>query len=86
MRDSYMRKQITYLAIGLIFAAILIIISGGRELKAVLFGAFIVVFMYLLAQLSYMPGLNIKKPHVKYGEKNIQPRKEVKKRHSRKSI
>ena len=59
LRESYMRKQVTYIIIGVLFAAVLIAFSGGRLLSAILYGIIIIVFMYLLAQLSYMPALKI---------------------------
>ncbi|MCL4373298.1 MAG: hypothetical protein M1360_00925 [Candidatus Marsarchaeota archaeon] len=58
-RDSYVRKELTYLAIGVLFAAMLVVFSGGHVLRAILYGAIIIVFMYLLAQLSYMPALKL---------------------------
>jgi len=63
-RDSYTRKQITYIAIGVIFAAVLIAVSSGRLLSAIFYGIIIIIFMYLLAQLSYMPALKIPVHHV----------------------
>ncbi|MGC8651640.1 MAG: hypothetical protein ACP5UH_00080 [Candidatus Micrarchaeia archaeon] len=58
-RDSYTRREVAYLAIGVIFAALLIAFSGGHELSAVFYGVLIIIFMYLLAQLSYMPALKL---------------------------
>ncbi|MEM0154585.1 MAG: hypothetical protein QW814_01995 [Methanothrix sp.] len=54
-RDSYNSKTISYLAIGVIFAALLII--TGRSLGAVVAGIAIIILMYALSLLSYMPGL-----------------------------
>ncbi|MEM0201624.1 MAG: hypothetical protein QXR73_00395 [Candidatus Micrarchaeaceae archaeon] len=54
-RDSYNSKTVSYLAIGVIFAALLII--TGRSLGAVVAGIAIIILMYALSLLSYMPGL-----------------------------
>ncbi|QRF74330.1 hypothetical protein Micr_00866 [Candidatus Micrarchaeum sp.] len=54
-RDSYNSKTVSYLAIGVIFAALLII--TGRSLGAVAAGIAIIILMYALSLLSYMPGL-----------------------------
>ena len=55
-RDSYLWKEAAYTAIGLIFAAVLVIASSDR-LASTAYGAAIVLMMYLLSQLSYMPGV-----------------------------
>ncbi|MCL4387559.1 hypothetical protein M1567_00175 [Candidatus Marsarchaeota archaeon] len=54
-RDSYNSKTVSYLAIGVIFAALLII--TGRSLGALAAGIAIIILMYALSLLSYMPGL-----------------------------
>ena len=54
-RDSYVRKQIAYVVIGVLFAGLLI--AAGRSLMAVLAGLAIIALMYLLSLLSYMPAL-----------------------------
>ncbi len=62
-RDSYVRKQISYVVIGVIFAGLLVF--AGRSLGAVAAGAAIILFMYLLSLLSYMPALAVPaKAHV----------------------
>jgi cytochrome b subunit of formate dehydrogenase len=58
-RDSYNSKTVSYLAIGVIFAALLII--TGRSLGAVVAGIVIIILMYALSLLSYMPGLKSEK-------------------------
>ncbi len=58
-RDSYNSKTVSYLAIGVIFAALLII--TGRSIGAVAAGAAIIILMYCLSLLSYMPGLKAEK-------------------------
>ncbi len=56
-RDSYNTKTISYLIIGVLFAALLI--ATGRSLGAVLAGVVIILLMYALSLLSYMPGLKV---------------------------
>jgi hypothetical protein len=69
-KDSYNRKQGTYIAIGVLFGIFLAAFSGGNILPAILYGAAVVVFMYALAQISYMPDLIMPKP----GPKKRGPR------------
>lgn len=57
-RNSYQRKQIAYISIGVVFAAVLVFASSDKLLTMV-YGIAIVIFMYLLSQLSYMPGVEI---------------------------
>jgi cytochrome b subunit of formate dehydrogenase len=54
-RNSYNSKTVSYLAIGVIFAALLVI--TGRSLGALAAGIAIIMLMYALSLLSYMPGL-----------------------------
>jgi hypothetical protein len=67
-RDSYERKQILYISIGIIFTVALTITARGA-LGAIGVGIIIIIFMFLLAQLSYMPGVDLptlkKKPSKK---------------------
>ncbi|MDE1810634.1 MAG: hypothetical protein KGH66_01150 [Candidatus Micrarchaeota archaeon] len=56
-KDSYNKKQGIYLAIGIIFAFFLAAFSGSNIGVAILYGAVVIIFMYALAQLSYMPSL-----------------------------
>ncbi|MDE1868388.1 MAG: hypothetical protein KGH60_00245 [Candidatus Micrarchaeota archaeon] len=58
-RDSFVRKRITYLVIGVIFTIALVALAGPKAAFAVLYGIGIIVFMYLLSQLSYMPALHM---------------------------
>ncbi len=58
-RDSYNSKTVSYILIGVIFAALLII--TGRDLGAVAAGIGIIILMYVLSLLSYMPGLKLAK-------------------------
>ncbi|MGC8687201.1 MAG: hypothetical protein ACP5RM_00685 [Candidatus Micrarchaeia archaeon] len=57
--DSYVRKEIAYVTIGVVFAALMIVMGSANLVSAVAFGIAIIVFMYLLAQLSYMPALKL---------------------------
>ncbi|MGI0100544.1 MAG: hypothetical protein ACREBH_02390 [Candidatus Micrarchaeaceae archaeon] len=59
-RDSYERKQVVYVAIGVIFLVVISVAAGGR-ISAILAGFAIAVFMFLLAQLSYMPEVGMPK-------------------------
>jgi hypothetical protein len=61
-RDSYQRKRVAYTTLGVIFAVLLVLSSGGR-LLTIIYGAGIVLFLYLLSQLSYMP--DVRMPAVK---------------------
>jgi len=61
-RYSYQRKEITYTTIGAVFTALLLAVSGF-SLSAFAVGIAITVCMYLLSQLSYMPGVQL--PEVK---------------------
>ncbi|HUY70206.1 MAG TPA: hypothetical protein VMV00_01400 [Candidatus Baltobacteraceae bacterium] len=54
-KDSYNRKQGIYIGIGVLFAFALGIFSGGNILPAILYGGIVIVFMYALSQISYMP-------------------------------
>lgn len=60
-RDSYQRKQMFYLVLGAVFAFTLILLSGPNILGAILYGAIIILFLYALAQISYMPALTMPK-------------------------
>ncbi len=65
-RDSYNSKTVSYLAIGVIFAALLII--TGRSLGAVAAGIAIIILMFALSLLSYMPGLKQQPNRASKGE------------------
>jgi hypothetical protein len=66
-RNSYVKKQISYVAIAVAFAVLLIIVAAGN-LGAIVYGLAIIIFMYLLSLLSYTPGVkmppNVKPPKV----------------------
>ncbi len=52
-RRSYERRQLLYVGLGLIMAILLV--AAGQSFIAILYGAVIVVFMYVLSLLTYMP-------------------------------
>ncbi len=56
-RNKYIRRQIFYIAVGIIFAALLII--DARSIGAVLFGLAIILLLYLLSLLSYIPAVEL---------------------------
>lgn len=58
MRNKFVRRQIMYIALGVIFAAMLFISSANPV--SLLAGIGIIIFLYLLSLLSYMPELKIK--------------------------
>lgn len=60
-KDSYDRKQIAYVALGVVFLVVLIAFANGRFLSAFFYGAIVVIFLYLLAQLSYIPAVDMPK-------------------------
>lgn len=55
-RDSYERKTVIYAVLGIIFIAALAVISSNK-IGAVSIGLIILLFLILLAQLSYMPAV-----------------------------
>ncbi len=58
MRSSYVRKEVTYVGIGIVFTALMMIVSPSK-LLALLYGLILIAFLFLLAQVSYMPALDI---------------------------
>ncbi|MGC8537392.1 MAG: hypothetical protein ACP5MZ_00180 [Candidatus Micrarchaeia archaeon] len=59
-RDKYVRKQITYVIIGVLFTLALFFSSRGNPIS-LLYGLAVIVFMYALSLTSYVPALNIQK-------------------------
>ena len=57
-RDRMVRRRLIYLIIGVLFAAIFIALSPNKAL-ALLYGALIVLFLYLLSLVNYTPALDI---------------------------
>ena len=62
-RDKYVRKQITYVIIGVLFTLALLFSSHGNPIS-LLYGLAVIVFMYALSLTSYIPALNIRKHEV----------------------
>jgi hypothetical protein len=62
LRQRYRRRQIECVALGLIFAAVLV---SFNFVRGIFFGGAIVVFMYLLSQLSWIPALRMPAPEKK---------------------
>lgn len=58
-RDSYERKRIAYVVIGVIFTVLLLSFANGRFLGAIVYGIGIIAFMYLLSLLSYIPAVDM---------------------------
>lgn len=59
-KDSYQRKQIAYTTLGIVVTVFFVVFSSKR-LMALLSGFVIIAFLYLLSQLSYMPGIIVPK-------------------------
>lgn len=55
-RSRYHRRQIECLLLGIAFAALLIM---SRPLLGLIYGLGVILFMYLLAQLSWIPALRM---------------------------
>ncbi len=59
-RDKYMRKQITYVIIGVLFTLALFFSSHSNPMS-LLYGFAVIIFMYALSLTNYVPALNIKR-------------------------
>lgn len=57
-RKGFVKKQAAYIGIGIIFAIFLMIGSGGN-LVALFYGIIVIIFMYVLSLISYLPALKI---------------------------
>ena len=83
-RNKFVRRQITYIALGVIFAAMIFISSAGNPIS-LLAGAGIIIFLYLLSLLSYMPELKINdKEKIRVNKENTQQNKHLRKQQGRK--
>lgn len=56
VRDRYVRRQILYLSLGIAFAAFIIVFSHDKFL-ALLGGIGVIIFIYLLSLITYMPDI-----------------------------
>lgn len=68
-RKRFQRRQTLYLALGIIFALVLVIASRGA-LLSVFYAILVVVFMYALSLMTYVPALNV--PNTKLQGANPQ--------------
>lgn len=57
-RRAYEKRQTLYLAVGIILAVILIVISPDK-LSAVFYGIGIIAFLFILTLLTYTPSLKL---------------------------
>lgn len=57
-KHSYDKRRVSYIALGIITAALWIFLSR-LSLGGIIAGIFIITFMYLLSLLSYTPALKI---------------------------
>ena len=59
-RDSYVKKQILYVVLGAVFAALLILYTWPN-LGAIIYGLAIVILMYAISLLTYIPAVRLPK-------------------------
>jgi hypothetical protein len=59
-RKKYISRRTAYVALGIIFLILSVIISSGAWLTALSIGIFIVILLYALSLINYMPGLQLK--------------------------
>ncbi len=57
-RDGYERKMVIYVSLGIVFLVALALVSDAK-LGAIAVGLVITIFLFLLAQLSYMPAVDM---------------------------
>jgi uncharacterized membrane protein len=57
-RKKYEKRQALYLVLGILFAIVLIIV-GQNKLIALLYGLIVILFVYLLSLLTYIPSVKI---------------------------
>jgi hypothetical protein len=63
-RNKYVKRQIFYLIIGILFAMMLIFVSRG-SLPSIGFGILMVLILYVFSLFSYMPAVEIPKKFIK---------------------
>ena len=61
MRKKYMGRRTAYVALGVLFLVLSLVISSGAWPSALLISIIIIALLYLLSLINYMPGLRIKK-------------------------
>ncbi len=57
-RSAYVRKQISYVTIAVVFTVLLVIVSGAQP-GAFAFGILLIAAMYALSLLSYAPAVKM---------------------------
>lgn len=57
-RKRFVNRQVLYVGLGVILS-LLLVVGGANKLLAVLYGVVVIVFMYALSLLSYMPALKV---------------------------
>ncbi len=57
-RKKFENRQLLYLILGVVFAAVLVYASVDKPL-AILYGMLVILFMFLLSLLTYMPELEV---------------------------
>ena len=67
-KAKYDRRRLTYVGIGVVFTLLLVLLSGGRSVGALMSGIVLIALMYLLSLLSYMPSLEMPKPAAEKGK------------------
>lgn len=60
-RESYIRRQILYVALGIVFTITLAALSGAKAPFAIIYGLFLTLLLYLLSLLGYVPSVDIPK-------------------------
>ncbi len=58
-RDSFVRRQIIYVALGLVFTITLAALSGSRASYAIIYGLLLTFMLYLLSLLGYVPNVHM---------------------------
>jgi len=59
-RKKYVSRRTAYVALGILFLVLSVIVSYGAWLTALSIGIFIVILLYALSLINYMPGLQLK--------------------------
>lgn len=57
-RESYIKKQLSYITLGIVTALVLFFVSGF-EFLALSYGIIIVLFTYAISLFSYIPGVDM---------------------------
>ncbi len=66
-RKKYISRRTAYVALGILFLILSVIVSSGAWPTALSIGIFIVVLLYALSLINYMPGLRLKEAGKKSG-------------------